>query len=109
MSGPRTLVEVFTELLEPYGIPPSPLHAVLHEAANRAGWRQKTSKAQRRQVKAALGRTVQREQDLALRRVLVSHLLKKLPARLQAKPASLGTAQAILGRLDNLPYHRKPP
>ena len=36
-------------------------------------------------------------------------LFKKLPARLQAKHGSLGTAQAILGRLDELPFDRKPP
>jgi len=33
------LVDLFAELLQPYyGIPPTPLHEVLHEAAKRAGW-----------------------------------------------------------------------
>jgi hypothetical protein len=33
------VVDLFAELLQPYyGIPPTPLHEVLHEAAKRAGW-----------------------------------------------------------------------
>jgi hypothetical protein len=33
------VVNLFAELLQPYyGIPPTPLHEVLHEAAKRAGW-----------------------------------------------------------------------
>jgi len=106
---PKTLVEVFTELLEPYGIPPSPLHEVLHEAAKRAGWRLPSAKADLRQRVAASGRKIQREQDLALRRILVSHLFKKLRADLRATPGSLGTAQAILGRLEALAFERRPP
>ena len=42
---------------------------------------------------------------------MVSGLFKELPSRLQAKPGSLGTAQAILGRIDEFPWDkvRKPP
>ena len=109
LAGPKSLVELFAELLQPYGIPPTPLHEILREAAEQAGWILPSAKANLRQRRAASGRKIQREQDLAHRRILVSHLFKKLPARLQAKHGSLGTAQAILGRLDELPFDRKPP
>jgi hypothetical protein len=99
------LVALFSELLRPYGIPPTPLHEVLHEAAKRAGWTQ----APHRQQTAALGRTIQREQDQALRRVLVAHLFKQLPSALRAKPSSKGTANAIIGRLKKLQFDRTPP
>jgi hypothetical protein len=57
------------------------------------------------------GRRTQREEDLAYRRVLASYFFKQLPRRLQAKPGSLATAQAILGRIEELPWDkvRKPP
>jgi|SRR6266404_1557223 len=68
-----------------------------------------SEKAQLRQRTAVGGRTIQRDQDLALRRVLVSYLFKNLPPRLQAKPGSTATAQAIIGKLDGMPYDRRPP
>jgi hypothetical protein len=105
----KSLVELFAELLRPYGIPPTPLHEVLREAAERAGWRPPSVKADLRQRAAASGRKIQREQDLAHRRILVSHIFKNLPAHLKEKYGSLGTAQAILGRLDKLPFVRRPP
>src|SRR5665647_1906388 len=67
------LVDLFAELLQPYyGTPPTPLHEVLHMAAKRAGWTppSASAEAQHRQRTAARGRTNQREQDLALRRIL---------------------------------------
>ena len=109
MKAQKTLVEVYAELLQPYGIPPTPLHEVLHEAARRAGWTPPYGKPRSRQQAAARGRTIQREQDLALRRVLVSYLFKQLRAGVRARPSSLGTAQAIIGRLEELPFERKPP
>jgi hypothetical protein len=105
----EALVERFTELLQPYGMPPTPLHEVLHEAAKRAGWQPSSAKVQARQQTAARGRTIQREHDLAHRRVLVAIVFKKLGRRLQEKPSSIGTAQAIIRRLDELPFDRKPP
>lgn len=105
----KALVERFTDLLQPYGIPPTPLHQVLHEAAQRAGWRPPSPKIQQRQDSAARARTIQREYDLAHRRVLVAIVFKNLPPRLRQKPGSLGTAQAIIRRLDELPFERKPP
>jgi hypothetical protein len=111
VEKPKTLVELYTELLEPFAIATSPLQEVLHEAAVRAGWRLPSRKADLRQRAAALGRRTQREEDLAHRRLLVSFFFKQLPRRLQAKHGSLGTAQAILGRLEELPWDqvRKPP
>jgi hypothetical protein len=99
------LVALFSELLRPYAIPPTPLHEVLHEAAKRAGWIQ----APHRQQTAAHGRTIQRDQDLALRRILVAHEFKQLRRSLQEKPSSTGTAQAIISRLKQLPFDRMPP
>jgi hypothetical protein len=105
----KSLIELFAELLRPYGIPPTPLHEVLHTAAKRAGWRLPSAKVQHRQQAATRGRTLQREQDLALRRISVAHVFKSLPRRLKEKPSSTGTAQAIIGRLEKLPFERKPP
>jgi hypothetical protein len=105
----KSLVELFADLLRPYGIPSTPLHEVLHEAAKRAGWTPPSPKAQHRQQVAANGRTRQREEDLAIRRILVSYEFKTLPTRLRSKPSSTGTAQAIIGRLEELPFERKPP
>lgn len=105
----KSAIVLFAELLQPYGIPPTPLHDVLREAAKRAGWTPPYTKARPRQQAAARGRTIQREQDLALRRVLVSFIFKKLQRWHRANPASLGTAQAIIGRLDDLPFARRPP
>jgi hypothetical protein len=105
----KFLIDLFAELLQPYGIPPTPLHEVLHQAAERAGWSPPSPKAQDRQQAAARGRKKQREEDLALRRILVAHVFNKLPPRLRAKPGSTGTAQAIIGRLEQLPFERRPP
>lgn len=109
---PRLLVDIFTELLDPNIKPPKwlrELTEVLHAAAKRAGWRPPSAKAQRRQQAAARGRNIQREEDLALRRVFVAIFFKKLRTDLREKPGSLGTAQAILGRLDAMKLERKPP
>ena len=106
------LVDLFAELLQPYyGIPPTPLHEVLHEAAKRAGWAppSASAKAQHPQRVAARGRTIQREQDLALRRILVAYVFKQLQPGLQATPSSKGTAQAIISQLKKLPFDRVPP
>jgi hypothetical protein len=46
---------------------------------------------------------------LALRRVFVAIFFKQLRPGLRDKPGSLGTAQAILGRLDEMKLGRKPP
>ncbi len=112
MKKPRPLVEIFTELLDPYGIPPEflqELREVLHEAAKRAGWRPPSAKAQLRQRAAARGRKIQREEDLALRRVFVAIFFKKLRPGLRDKYGSVGTAQAILGKLEEMKLERKPP
>jgi hypothetical protein len=112
VKKPRPLVEIFTELLNPYGTPPKflqELHEVLQEAAKWAGWRHSSAKAQLRQLAAARGRKTQREEDLALRRVFVAIFFKRLRPGLRDKPGSLGTAQAILGRLDEMKLERKPP
>lgn len=102
-------VALFTDLFRPYGMPPSLLHEALHEAAKHAGWTARSPRAQRRQHLAAQGRKIQREDDLALRRVCVSYIFKQLRPSLRAKPASVGTAQAIIGRLQKLPIERMPP
>jgi hypothetical protein len=110
VSGTReALIGYFTELLRPHGIPPTPLHDVLHEAAKRAGWRLPSAKAKNRQKAAARGRNVQRRQDLAMRRLAAAWAFKGLPARLQRKPQSTATAQAIIRRVDQLKLPRKPP
>ena len=119
MKKREDLVTRYAELLQPYyGIPPTPLHEVLHEAAKRAGWApplasgehsSALSAPRHRQQAAARGRTIQREQDQALRRVLVGHLFKQLPPTLRAKPSSQGTALAIIRQLKKLPFDRTPP
>jgi hypothetical protein len=109
IEEPKFLIAVFAQLLRPYGIPPTPLHEVLHEAAKAAGWTVPSEKAQFRQKVAAGGRKIQREHDLAHRRVLVAYLFRRLRANLRAKPSSTGTVQAIIGRLDQLPFDRRPP
>jgi hypothetical protein len=102
-------VALFADLFRPFGIPSSLLHEALHEAAKHAGWTGPSPRAQRRQHLAAQGRKIQREQDLALRRVCVSYIFKQLRPNLRAKPASVGTAQAIIGRLQEYPIERMPP
>jgi hypothetical protein len=112
VKKPRPLVEIFTELLDPNYIPPKfleELREVLHTAAKRAGWRPPSAKAQQRQRAAARGRKIQREDDLALRRVFVAIFFKQLRAGLRAKHGSVGTAQAVLGKLDAMKLKRKPP
>ena len=111
MNKPKPLVEIYAELLEPFGIATLPLQEVLREAAMRAGWRLPSPKADLRQRTAARGRKTQQEEDLAHRRLLVSSFFKKLPLRHRSKPGSLATAQAILGRIEDLPWDqvRKPP
>jgi hypothetical protein len=111
VAKPKTLIEVYAELLEPYGIATSPLQEVLREAALRAGWQLPSAQAAQRQRTAARGRTTQVEQDLAHRRLLVSFFFKKLSATLQAKPSSVGTAQTIIGKIEKLAWNdvRKPP
>jgi hypothetical protein len=109
MKKPKTLVELFTELLEPCAIPTSDRQEVLQQAAIRAGWRRPSAKAQLRQQVAAQHRKIQREEDLALRRVFIAIFFKTLRPGLQAKPGSLGTAQAILGKLEAMKLERHPP
>ena len=113
VAKPKTLVEVFAELLDPYGIPTSPLEQLLREAALEAGWclPGPSPKAALRQRAAARGRKVQREHDLAYRRLLVAFFFKKLPRGRQSTPGSLATAQAIISRMDRLPWDkvRRPP
>jgi len=102
-------IDYFAKLLRPHGVPPSPLHEILHEAARRAGWKLPSAKAQNRQKAAARARTAQREQDLAVRRIAVVCCFKRLPARLQQKPQSTATVQAIIHRIDQLKLPRMPP
>jgi hypothetical protein len=109
VAKPKTLVDIYAELLEPFGIATSPLQEVLREAALRAGWHLPSAKADLRQRAAAKGRQTQREEDLAVRRVFVAIFFKQLSTHLREMPGSLGTAQAILGRLDEMKLERKPP
>jgi hypothetical protein len=111
MEQPKTLVELYTELLDPFNIAALPLQEVLREAAIRAGWRLPSPKADLRQRAAATGRMTQRHEDLAHRRLLVASFFRELRPDLRATPSSLGTAQAILGRIEELPWDklRKPP
>jgi hypothetical protein len=109
IDDPREfLIELFARQLRPYAIAVRPLQGILHEAAKRAGWRPPSAKVRDRQRAAARGRTLQREDDLALRRVLVSIVFKDLPRHLRQKPSSTGTAQAIIGRLEKLRFDRPP-
>jgi hypothetical protein len=105
----RAAIDYFAKLLRPRGIPPSPLHEILQEAARQAGWTLPSAKAQNRQKVAARARTVQREQDLAVRRIAVACCFKRLPARLQRRPQSTATVQAIIGKIDQLKLPRMPP
>ncbi len=105
----KTLIELFTELLRPYAMPPTYLHEVLHEAAGRAGWRPPTAEARLRQKKAAAGRTTQRRQQQWERRIRILQTYINLPKRLQGKRASAGTAQAIINRLYPLLGEKTPP
>jgi len=105
----ESLVEYYTELLGQSVMPPTALEGVLHEAAKRAGWTPPSSKAQRRQQVAAAARKQQRYEDMAVRRIFVAALFKQLRPGLRAKPSSLGTAQAIIRRLDEFQLGRMPP
>jgi len=106
----KALVERFAELLRPTGYYASiSLRQVLREAAQRAGWHLPSPKIQQRQKAAARGRTNQREEDLALRRIFVAHLFKRLPLRLRKNPSSTATAHNIIRGLDKLPFDRRPP
>jgi hypothetical protein len=105
----KSILVFFAGLLRPYGIPPTPLHEVLQEATIRAGWILPSAKAKRHQQAAAKARKIQREEDLAHRRVLVSHIFKQLRPGLQKRPGSLGTAQAVIGRLEKLTFKRTLP
>jgi hypothetical protein len=107
----EALVERFAELLQPSGYRAAriPLYQVLREAAQRAGWHLPSPKIQQRQRAAARGRTNQREEDVALRRIFVSQLYKELPARLRKKPSSTATAQAIISRLEDFSWKEEGP
>ena len=108
----RALVGLFAELLDPDGLvvgPAAVIRKILYEAAERAGWNLLSGKARRRQEVAAPGRNKQRQEDLASRRILVSYIFKQLKPGLRAKPGSLGTAQAIIGRLEKLHFSRPTP
>jgi hypothetical protein len=111
VAKPKTLVDIYAELLEPNGIATLPLQDVLREAALQAGWRLPSAQAVLRQRAAAKGRKTQREHDLAHRRLLVAYFFKHLPSRRQLTHGSLATAQAIIGRIEQLPWDkvRKPP
>ena len=89
-------------LPEEYGLPVEPADEIPDQG-------RLSAKALARQRSAARGRTIQREQDLAHRRVLVMIFFKQLRPSLRAKPSSLGTAQAIVRKLEELPFERKPP
>jgi hypothetical protein len=52
---------------------------------------------------------MQRQDDLAWRRLMVSHFFKQLPQRLRDKHASTATAQAIIKRIDDLNPKWRPP
>jgi hypothetical protein len=82
-------------------VPVSPLSDIMFKALDRSGW-ERSSKARLIQVKGGMGRGRQLNQAKAVRRVFVAYFFKKLPRALRAKPQSLGTAQAIIGRLDSL-------
>jgi hypothetical protein len=104
-TAPKNIEALICELvdyLRPCAVPPTLLHEILPEAARRAGWQIVSGPVRRRQISAGKARQAQRNESLGLRRVFVAHLFKKLPARLRAKPQSLGTAQAIIGRLQAL-------
>jgi hypothetical protein len=108
-SKREDLVKFFADKLRPHPTPPSALHEILHEAAQKAGWTLPSPQLESRQRKAAQGRKVQREEDLAHRRVLVAAIFKGLSPKHRAAPASTATAQAIIGKLEKLPFDRRPP
>lgn len=103
------LLDFYTQLLGPFAVPVSDLQEILHEAAKQAGWREPSAAIQLRQKKAVLGRNIQRQEDLAWRRIMIAHVFKLLPQRLQDKPSSIATAQAIIKKVDNLNPTRRPP
>jgi len=112
VKKPKPLLEIFTELMDPYHTPPAFLQEfreMLHEAAKRTGWRAPSAKAQLRQRAAARGRKVQREEDLALRRVFVAIFFKQLGRHLREKHGSVRTAQAIIGKFEAMKLERRPP
>ena len=98
----KACIDVFVGLLRPYAIPPSLLHEILHEAAQQAGWRPPSVRAQQRQKTAGRSRQAQRRQDMMVRRVFVAIFFKELPLRLRKTAQSLATAQAIIGRLQDI-------
>jgi hypothetical protein len=83
-------------------VPTSPLSDIVFKALDRSGWERPASKARLIQVKGGMGRGRQLNQNMAVRRIFVAFFFKKLRRGLRAKPQSLGTAQAIIGRLDSL-------
>jgi len=83
-------------------IPTCSLSELLFEALERAGWERPSARSQRIQVKGGRGRGRQQNQNMAIRRVFVGYFFKRLSKSLRAKPQSAGTAQAIIGRLDDL-------
>ena len=87
--GKEQIVDELAKMLRPCAIPTSPLHHALQKAAKKS--RQKT---------AAAGRVAQRRQDMAMRRLAVAMLFRELPDRRKKEPASLATAQALIGRLE---------
>jgi hypothetical protein len=95
-------IDVFIGLLRPHAIPPTLLHEILHEAAQRAGWRPPSVRAQQRQKTAGRSRQAQRRQNMMVRRVFVAIFFKELPRGLRKTAQSLATAQAIIGRLQDI-------
>ena len=73
------------------------------DAAKRAGWRPALlQKVQQSPAGGCARPKSQREEDLALRRILVAYLFKKLRPGLRATPSSTATAQAIIGQLEKI-------
>jgi hypothetical protein len=104
-NRPKNVEALICELvdyLRPCAVPPTLLHEILPEAARRAGWQIVSGPGRRGRISGGKARQAQRNETLGYRRVFVAILFKKLPARFRAKPQSLGTAQAIIGRLQDL-------